>query len=187
VTLMTMLSAPWIRCCILSILLGLNACAEDQPHHPLTLFSNLGVNDSHVYDVLSHEQQDRLSRCTRDRTCEQAHFLSALITLHEDEDVAFKHFRAVIALAPQSQLAELSASWLKLSQASSGQEHQTMFIQTISWLLTDLLNRQHLLRKELDAKDKKIERMSRQLKVLKQIDLEMSEKCCPPKPIKKLP
>jgi hypothetical protein len=53
--------------------------------------------------------------------------------------------------------------------------------------LVDLLNQQRLLRQELDARDKKIKDMSRQLKVLKQIDLEMSEKCYPPKPIKKPP
>jgi hypothetical protein len=184
---MMMFSAPWMRCCIVGVLVAFNACTQGQPHHPLPLLSHLRVNDSKVYTILSHERHDRLSTCSRDRTCEQAHFISALIAFHEDESVAFKHFREAIALAPRSQVAELSASWLKLLEAGSAREHHMMFIHTISWILTDLLNRQYFLRNELDARDKKIEQMSRQLKVLKQIDFEISEKCCPPNPTKQSP
>ena len=87
------------------------------------------------------------------------------MALPDNPEAAASHFREVISVAPKSQLASLSASWLKTLEAPSNREDKEVAMQTSKWLLLELLRR-----------DKKLQELSRQLNALKQITLEMKEK-----------
>lgn len=98
------------------------------------------------------------------------------MALPDNPEAAASHFREVISVAPKSQLASLSAAWLKTLEAPSNREEQEIATQTSEWLLLELLRREHMLTHEVNVRDKKLEELSRQLNALKQITLEMKEK-----------
>ena len=176
----TRLFIPTWASVLIAILAG---CAELPPTTtPSTAsssgpFFHLDTNDAKAYRTLAREQDLHLTTCSQDRTCEQVHFSRALLALFDNQRTAAKHFQDVIAAAPKSRLAGLSADWLKLLQnGSSEKDRDGLFTTATQHVILELLNREQLTKEELNAREKKLEELSNQLETLKLIDQEMNER-----------
>lgn len=174
-----------IRTCPPALITILVACAElptTTTTAPASLpstgpFFHLEANDAKAYRALSREHDFHLTACLQERACEQAHFSRALLALFDNQRTAAKHFQEVIAGAPKSRLAMLSADWLKLLQnAPSEKERQAHLAKATQSVILELLNREQVVKEELNAREKKLEELSTQLETLKLIDQEMNEK-----------
>ena len=141
-------------------------------------FFTLDPLEAKFYRTLIREQEGYLNRCAQDRSCDRAHFTRALTALYEDQAVAAKHFREIVRTFPQSPLAPLSDSWLRLLQEtpSNGEQRQALLSQMTHWLIRDVLYKEQLTRQELTTRDKKLAELSAQIEALKQIDREIKEK-----------
>ena len=165
---------------LIGILVG---CAELPPTTtPSTAptsgpFFHLDANEAKAYRTLAREQDLHLTTCSQDHACEQVHFSRALLALFDNQRTAAKHFQDVIAAAPKSRLAGLSADWLKLLQnGSSEKDRDGLFTKATQHLILELLNREQLAKEELNGREKKLEELSKQLETLKLIDQEMNER-----------
>jgi hypothetical protein len=174
-----------IRTCPPALIAILVACAElptTTTTAPASLpstepFFHLEANDAKAYRALAREHDLHLTACLRERACEQVHFSRALLALFDNQRTAAKHFQEVIAGAPKSRLATLSADWLKLLQnAPSEKERQAHLAKATQSVILELLNREQGVKEELNAREKKLEELSTQLETLKLIDQEMNEK-----------
>lgn len=114
--------------------------------------------------------ENRLASCVKDGSCDRVHFLQALFSLQGNPEVAASHFRDVVRIAPKSQMAKLSRSWLKAMSTPSALDANQVATETSAWL-AELLNR-----------DKKVEDLSKQLNALKLVDLEMKDRTSIMKP-----
>jgi hypothetical protein len=103
------------------------------------------------------------------------------VALYENQAVAAKHFQDVIDVAPKSRLAASSQFWLRLLQ-----DHPTFvgrtspFAEATERLVRDLLELESssapAFQYGMNARDKKLEDLTKQLDALKRIDQEMKEK-----------
>ncbi|MEP6887468.1 MAG: hypothetical protein ABI945_04010 [Nitrospirales bacterium] len=176
----------FIGACPAALVAVLVACAElpttttSAPASSLSStgpFFHLDANDARAYRALAREQDLHLTACSQERTCEQAHFSRALLALFDNQRTAAKHFQEVIAGAPKSRLATVSADWLKLLQdAPSEKERQAHLAKATQNVILELLNREQVVKEELSTREKKLEELSTQLETLKLIDQEMNEK-----------
>ncbi|MER3421915.1 MAG: hypothetical protein C4293_00460, partial [Nitrospiraceae bacterium] len=141
-------------------------------------FFTLDPLEAKFYRTLIREQEGYLNRCAQDHSCDRAHFTRALTALYEDQAVAAKHFREIVRTFPQSPLAPLSDSWLRLLQEtpSNGEQRQALLSQMTHWLIRDVFYKEQLTRQELTTRDKKLAELSAQIEALKQIDREIKEK-----------
>jgi hypothetical protein len=140
-------------------------------------FFHLDANDTKAYRALAREQDLRLTTCSEEHACELAHFSRALLALFDNQRTAAKHFQEVIAGAPKSRLATVSADWLKVLQdAPSEKERDAHLAKATQSVILELLNREQVAKEELGAREKKLEELSTQLETLKLIDQEMNEK-----------
>lgn len=140
-------------------------------------FFHLDANETKAYRALAREQELHLTACSQERACEQAHFSRALLALFDNQRTAAKHFQEVIAGAPKSRLATVSADWLKLLQdAPPEKERQAHLSKATQGVILELLNREQAAKEELSAREKKLDELSTQLETLKLIDQEMHEK-----------
>ena len=64
--------------------------------------------------VLTKKQEAFTQRCAEHNSCDYGYFMRALLGLYESRDSASKYFEKVIAVAPQSQLANASKLWIDL-------------------------------------------------------------------------
>jgi hypothetical protein len=126
--------------------------------------STTNSTDTKTYRVLAHELERQLLTCGRDASCDRIHFTSALLALHDKPAGAASHFRTVITQSPKSELANLSTAWLEFLETPTKRDGAAVVTHTAQWLLF-----------ELRARDRKVEELSRQLKALKQVNLEMKE------------
>lgn len=142
--------------------------------------------DMKRYQALAREQDGVLARCSQPETCLSAHFTRGLVALYENREVAAMHFQRVVAAAPTSHLASSCRFWLGLLQdpgVDPGQDGP--FAQATERLIRDLLDQEIRIRdltKQINARDKKVERLTNQLEALKKIDQEMKEPSRLPKP-----
>lgn len=176
----------FIRTCPPVLMAILVACSELQnttttaPASSLSSagpFFHLDANDSKAYRALAREQDLHLATCSQERGCEQAHFSRALLALFDNQRTAAKHFQEVIAGAPKSRLATVSADWLKVLQdVPSEKERQAHLAKATQSVILELLNREQVVKEELTAREKKLEELSTQLETLKLIDQEMNER-----------
>lgn len=180
------LTRALIRTCPLALIAMLISCADiptttsnapapsSAPSGP---FFQLDASDAKAYRTLAREQDLQLATCMQERNCEQAHFSRALSALFDNQRTAAKHFQEVIAGAPKSRLAMVSADWLKLLQDSPSERgQQGHFVKATQHAILELLNREKMVTEELIARQKKVEELSTQLETLKLIDQEMNEK-----------
>ncbi|MDF0666341.1 MAG: hypothetical protein P0119_09775 [Nitrospira sp.] len=70
--------------------------------------------DLEVFQTLAKKQEGVASKCGTSNSCDHVYFTRALLGLYESREVAEKYFEKVVAVAPQSQLAESSKAWLQL-------------------------------------------------------------------------
>lgn len=75
--------------------------------------------DVKVFQSLVRQQESVASNCGESNYCDRVYFTRALFGLYESREVAEKYFKKVVAVAPQSQLAESSKAWIQLLQQPS--------------------------------------------------------------------
>src|SRR5687768_1140975 len=118
-----------IRTCLLALIAMLISCATTSnapvPSSALSgPFFQLDATDAKAFRTLAREQDLQLATCSQEHSCEQAHFSRALSALFDNQHTAVKHFQEVIAGAPKSRLATVSADWLKLLHESPSEREQ---------------------------------------------------------------
>lgn len=182
--------ASWL---LLILLSSVGACTplrnHSVPDSPLFVSD---TREAQRYQSLAREQDALLTTCAETHTCDRAHFIRALAALYEDQTVAAKHFQDVIAVAPKSQLAASSQFWLQfLQNPPIFLARQSAFAEAAERLVRDLLDLEFssalVLQREVKARDKKVEELTKQLEALKRIDQEMREKSRPMRPPTKMP
>ena len=194
----------------LLLLSGIVACSVAQPPKApieppaapaLASFFAPDPQDVPLYASLEKQADQLLATCSPARTCDQAHFMRGLVALYENRETATGHLQVAAAMAPTSARAESSLFWLQiLEETPNGATENGRFSHATIQLLRDLLDRelltQHLLKeldaspvqalqRDLKARDKKLEDLTKQLKALKQIDRKMREKTLPTRPSSK--
>jgi len=201
---------PLISASLLLLLSGIAGCSGVQqpipPPEPIPIpaapalpsFFAPSHQDLELYETLERQADQLLATCSPGRTCDRAHFIRGLVALYENRETAAEHFQVAVAMAPTSARAESSLFWLHLLEETPiGTTENGRFSHATIQLLRDLLDRellaQHLLKeleaapvqalqRDLKARDKKLEDLSKQLEALKQIDREMREKTLPSRP-----
>jgi len=159
---------------------------------PVTSFFMPDPRDGKLYVTLERETDQLLSTCSAVHFCDRAHFIRGLLALYQDREIATDHFQTAVAMAPTSARAEPSLFWLQLlKETAGGTAEDGRFSRATAQLLRDLLDRELLaeqllleletspvqsLQRDLKARDKKLEDLTKQLEALKQIDQEMREK-----------
>jgi hypothetical protein len=194
----------------LLLLSGIVACSAMQqpearvepPAAPaLTSFFAPDPQDVPLYESLEKQADQLLASCSAGRTCDQAHFLRGLVALYGNRETATGHLEVAVSMAPTSARAESSLFWLQiLDETPSGITENGRFSHATIQLLRDLLDRELLaqqlskeleaspvqaLQRDLKARDKKLEDLTKQLEALKQIDRKIREKTLSSRPSKK--
>ena len=159
---------------------------------PVTSFFIPDPRDGKLYVTLEREADQLLGTCSAVHFCDRAHFIRGLLALYQDRETAADHFQTAVAMAPTSARAEPSLFWLQLlKETAGGTAEDGRFSRATVQLVRDLLDRELLaeqllqeletspvqsLQRDLKARDKKLEDLTKQLEALKQIDQEMREK-----------
>lgn len=178
------------------------ASAPPQESAPPNAFFVAAPKDAEAYRELAREQDQQLKVCAATRSCDRIHFVRALTALYENQAVAVKHFNAVIATAPNGRYAASSLQWVRLLQEGrNGATRELQLMHAAQRLVHDLLNREmetqfpprevketkpkdskpepssvQALRKELKARNKRIDELTQQIEALKLVDQEVREK-----------
>ncbi|MEP6600375.1 MAG: hypothetical protein ABJB49_01030 [Nitrospirota bacterium] len=179
---------------------GITGCSMFQRSmtHPVTSFFAPDPRDGKLYVTLEREADQLLGTCSPVRSCDRAHFIRGLVALYQSRETAADHFQTAVAMAPTSKRAEPSLFWLQLLKEAAGAAAEDgPFARATVQLVRDLLERELLteqllhelgtspvqtLQRDLKARDKKLEDLTKQLEALKQIDQEMREKTMPNRP-----
>lgn len=179
---------------LLFLLWGITGCSMFQRSMtpPVTSFFMPDPRDGRLYVTLEREADQLLGTCSPVHSCDRAHFIRGLLALYQDREIATDHFQTAVAMAPTSARAEPSLFWLQLlKETANGTAEDGRFSRATAQLLRDLLDRELLaeqllleletspvqsLQRDLKARDKKLEDLTKQLEALKQIDQEMREK-----------
>jgi hypothetical protein len=168
---------------------------------PVTSFFIPDPRDGKLYATLQREADQLLGTCSPVRSCDRAHFIRGLVALYQSREIAVDHFQTAVVMAPTSKRAEPSLFWLQLLKEAAGATAEDgRFSRVTVQLARDLLERELLaeqllhelgtspvqtLQRDLKARDKKLEDLTKQLEALKQIDQEMREKTMPSRPSNK--
>ena len=183
-----------LRTSLLFLLWAVTGCS--MPHRtmspPVTSFFTPDPRDGKLYVTLQREADQLLGTCSPVRSCDRAHFIRGMVALYQNRETAVDHFQTAVAMAPTSARAEPSLFWLQLlKETASGTAEDGRFSRATVRLVRDLLDRELLadqllqeleaspvetLQRDLKARDKKLEDLTKQLEALKQIDQEMREK-----------
>ena len=189
-----------LRTSLLFLLWAITGCS--MPHRPMTppvtSFFTPDPRDGKLYVTLEREADQLLGTCSPVHSCDRAHFIRGMVALYQNRETAVDHFQTAVAMAPTSARAEPSLFWLQLlKETASGTAEDGRFSRATVHLVRDLLDRELLadqllqeleaspvqtLQRDLKARDKKLEDLTKQLEALKQIDQEMREKTMPNRP-----
>ena len=71
------------------------------------------ATDTVVLQAVHREQETLLSTCTQHRSCDQVHFIRAMIALFQNREAAAASFRQSIAVAPNGPFTDSSARWIR--------------------------------------------------------------------------
>ncbi|HEV8242354.1 MAG TPA: hypothetical protein VGQ07_00010 [Nitrospirales bacterium] len=170
------------------VVAGLEACSSlNSTSLPSSPFFAPEQREAARYQALAREQDSLLATCAESHTCDRTHFTRALVALYENQAVAAKHFQDVMDIAPKSRLAASSQFWLHLLQnPPTFIGRASPFAEATERLVRDLLELETssalVLQREVKARDKLMEDLTKQLDALKRIDQEMKEKSRPTRP-----
>jgi hypothetical protein len=170
------------------VVAGLEACSSlNGSSLPASPFFAPDQREAARYQALAREQDSLLTTCAESHTCDRAHFTRALVALYENQAAAARHFQDVIDIAPKSRLADSSQFWLNLLQSPpTFVGRASPFAEATERLVRDLLELETssalVLQREVKARDKVMEDLTKQLEALKRIDQEMKEKSRPARP-----
>lgn len=189
----------YVKVGCLILVLGLGGCSSFGPKSPVSSpFFTADGDDVSFYRTAARHQDVELSRCAGAQACSRVHFMRGLVGLFESRAMAAQHFQAAIALAPKSHMADSSRVWLQVLRQNAGPaERQGLMVVTTKRLVRDMLERDHAARRELNARDRKLDELGSQIKkaelvsdkleALKRIEEEIKEKSRPMKPASKPP
>ena len=179
---------------LLFLLWGITGCSMFQRSMtpPVTSFFIPDPRDGKLYVTLEREADQLLGTCSAVHFCDRAHFIRGLVALYQNREIAADHFQTAVAMAPTSARAEPSLFWLQLlKETPSGTAEDGRFSRATVQFVRDLLDGELLaeqllqeletspvqsLQRDLKARDRKLEDLTKQLEALKQIDQEMREK-----------
>ena len=192
-----------LRWMVIMLLAIAPACAS-APQGPANAFFIPTPQDAAAYRELAREQDIQLTSCAVTRSCGRIHFIRALTALYENQDAAVKHFQQVLTIAPNSRYAASSLQWVRLLQEGrNGATRELQLMHAAQRLVHDLLDREmeiqfpsvpkevketkskdskpeppsvQALRKELKARDKRIDELTQQIEALKLVDQEVKDK-----------
>lgn len=181
--------------------LALQACMSTAPTAPPAFFL-AAPQDVATVQALAQEQERRLQSCVAARSCDRAHYMRALAALYEDRALAVQHFRAVAAEAPKGRYADASRQWIRLlEQGPNVPQHQAARSQAVERLVRDVLEHEtaaasrsvetkpedvqsaQSLKRQLKAREKKIDELTKQIDALKRVDREVKERVKPSRPV----
>jgi TolA-binding protein len=179
----------------------LHACASAPP----PAFFASTPQDRSAVQAMAREQQRQAQTCSMTRSCDRVHYVQGLAALYEDRAEAVKHFRAVVADAPNGRYAASSRHWLRLlEESSNGSSRAPRLMQTVDRLVREVLEYEataqraamrppepkaaeipvvQSLRQQLKAQEKRIEELTEQIDALKRVDQEVQEQVKPGRPV----
>jgi hypothetical protein len=130
-----------------------------------------GPSDSKALQNLSRKQDRALKGCTKaSPPCEQLLYARALVALFESQARATRLFQQTLASRPGGSVAPVSTQWLALLRrgASSSDPSRALLSQ---YVIREVLEREASpAQVRMKAQDKRIEELTRQLELLKQIE-----------------
>ena len=130
------------------------------------------------YELLSSEADHLLATCSTTQSCDRAHFLRGMVALYENRDVAASHFQVAAAIAPGTNTAASSLLWLQLLTEAKPYSGRSPFGRATAQLVRELLKQEltvrqmlrnnegtdiAVLKRELQAKDKRMEELTKEL------------------------
>lgn len=104
---------------VISSILSAGCAAWTTPPPDSRPYFSTDPQDVKVFQGLVRQQESLASHCGESNYCDRVYFTRALFGLYESREVAEKYFKKVVAVAPQSQLAESSKAWIQLLQQPS--------------------------------------------------------------------
>ena len=196
--------AWWQRGAVLGAGCLLHACmAAPQPTVPQAFLVATPQEVSAV-QAMAREQQRQTQTCVATRSCDRVHYVLALAALYEDRADAEKHFRAVVADAPNGRYAASSLHWLRLlGQGPNGSGRDPRLMATVERLVREVLEHEttaqraavrspeskaaeaqavQSLKQQLKEREKRIEELTEQIDALKRVDQEVREQVRPSRP-----
>lgn len=182
----------------------LHACMAAPPAVPPPFFVS-APQDLNAVQAMAREQQRHTQTCSTTRSCDRVHYVQALVALYEDRAEAEKHFRAVVAGAPNGRYAAASLHWLRLLEQGPGESgRDPRLMQTVDRLVREVLEYETMaqraamrppeltaaetqavqsLKQKLKAREKRIEELTEQIDALKRVDQEVKEQVKPSRPV----
>jgi TolA-binding protein len=177
----------------------LHACATAPP----PAFFASTPQDLSAVQAMAREQQRRARTCAATGSCDRVHYVQGLAALYEDRAEAAKHFRAVVAGAPNGRYAAASRQWLRLiEEGPNGSSRDPRLMQTVDRLVREVLEYEtsaqraavrppepadvpvvQSLKQQLKAQEKRIEELTEQIDALKRVDQEVREQVKPSRPV----
>jgi hypothetical protein len=157
---------------VMVALIWLSACAADEHRSMLQDGPFLAASPQDLRDLqsLERKQEGLLHACGKTPSCDGLLYTRGLLALFESRDKAKRLFHDLVAATPASGYAAKSRQWLTLlsSGYSSGDSKDDLLGQLV---LRDLLARDHFSQQaKLKAQEKRIEELTNQLDMLKEID-----------------
>ncbi len=180
----------------------LQACTSAPQPTASPAFLVAAPQDLSAVQAMAREQQRQAQTCAATRSCDRVHYARALAALYEDRAAAEKHFRAVVAYAPNGRYAAASLHWLRLLEQGSGaSDRDPRLMQTVEQLVREVLEHETIalraatrppepravetqaLKQQLKEREKRIEELTEQIDALKRVDQEVKEQVQPSRPV----
>lgn len=180
--------------------LMLQACMSAPQPAASRAFFIATPQDAEAVHAFAREQERQVQMCAATHTCDRAHYIRALAALYEDRNVAVKHFQAA-AETPTGRYAAPSLQWIRLLEnGRDGSQYQAALSQAAERLVRDVLEREtavvsqsaearqkdvqavHSLKRQLKAREKKIDELTQQIDALKRVDQEVKDQVKPSRP-----
>ena len=156
------------------------------------------ATDTAILQAVQREQNTLLNTCAQQQSCDQVHFIRAMIALFQNGETAATSFQESMTVAPKGPFADSSARWIQFlanrTAHSASADESNGAVAVMKGLVRTWLEQQRAastsasmraveaaksqdravptLRREIRTRDKRIAELTEQLSTLKQIDLE---------------
>lgn len=156
------------------------------------------ATDTAILQAVQREQNTLLNTCAQQQSCDQVHFIRAMIALFQNGEAAATSFQESMTVAPKGPFADSSARWIQFlanrTAHSASADESNGAVAVMKGLVRTWLEQQRAastsasmraveaaksqdravptLRREIRTRDKRIAELTEQLSTLKQIDLE---------------
>jgi hypothetical protein len=156
------------------------------------------ATDTVILQAVHREQETLLSTCSQHQSCDQVHFIRAMIALFQNGEAAAASFQQAIAVAPNGPFADSSTRWIRFLAnrtiyPASADEPNGALLEVMKGLVRAWLGQRaasasmtsrttetasspdqvvHTLRQQIHNRDKRIAELTDQLSTLKRIDMD---------------